>query len=106
MVARLSRLLALVVFLVPVLKRAQGLLVVIDPAEHVRLPRPIIIWPPRAAPRDRCPCRNRPRPRTRSTPLEVDARISDQVAKVQVSQSFVNTRQPAHGSGLHFPAAL
>ncbi len=40
MVARLSRWIAVVVFLVPVLARAQGLLVVVDPAEHVRLPRP------------------------------------------------------------------
>ena len=50
MVARLSRWIAVVVFLVPVLAKAQGLLVVVDPAEHVRLPRPIIIWPPHPYP--------------------------------------------------------
>jgi len=90
MVARLSRSIAVVVFLVPMLARAQGLLVVVDPAEHVRLPRPIIIWPPRPHPQ--------PIPQPEPFPvsykidsLEVDARLSDQVAKVQVSQSFVNT---------------
>ena len=91
MVARLSRWIAVVVFLIPVLARAQGLLVVVDPAEHVRLPRPpIIIWPPHPYPR--------PMPVPEPLPvsykinaLEVDARVTDQVAKVQVSQSFVNT---------------
>ena len=69
MVARLSRWIAVVVFLVPVLARAQGLLVVVDPAEHVRLPRPIIIWPPHpSASATPFPNRNRPRSPTRSTP--------------------------------------
>jgi len=67
MVAGLSRWVAVLVFLVPVLARAQGLLVVVDPAEHVRLPRPIIIWPPRPTPRP-MPMPEPPRPRTRSTP--------------------------------------
>jgi Ca-activated chloride channel family protein len=61
---------------------AQGVFVVIQP-EPIPLPRPILI------------------PRVRPTPLPemsykikevgVDARIQDQVARVQVSQSFVNT---------------
>ena len=62
---------------------------VVDPTQQVRLPRPIIIWP-------------HPQPRPIPVPepipvsykidsLEVDARLTDQVAKVQVSQSFVNT---------------
>jgi Ca-activated chloride channel homolog len=89
MFAKLSRWCAVVIFLVPALVRAQGLLVVVSPGEHVRLPRPII-WPPRPTPR--------PMPMPEPSPetykidaLEVDARITDQVAKVQVSQSFVNT---------------
>ena len=92
MLARLSRWIAVVAFLVPVVARAQGLLVVEDPAEHVRLPRPFIIWPPRPWPHPQ------PIPRPEPVPvsykidaLEVDARLADQVAKVQVSQSFVNT---------------
>src|SRR5208337_962007 len=90
MVARLIRWIAVVVFLIPVLAQAQGLLVVVDPAEHVRLPRPIIIWPPHPLPH--------PIPLPEPSPvsykidaLEVDARVTDQVATVQVSQSFVNT---------------
>ena len=96
MVGRLSRWIAVIVFLVPVLARAQGLLVVVDPAEHIRLPRPpIIIWPPHPFPPHPWP---RPIPVPEPAPvsykidtLEVDARVNDQVAKVQVSQSFVNT---------------
>jgi Ca-activated chloride channel family protein len=94
MFARMSRWVAFVLFLLPGLVRGQGLLVVVDPTEHVRLPRPIIIWPPPPYPY--------PRPIPRPMPaepvmsykinsLDVDARIIDQVAKVQVSQSFVNT---------------
>ncbi|MGA2258606.1 MAG: VIT domain-containing protein [Thermoguttaceae bacterium] len=90
MVAKLNRWIAVVVFLIPMLAQAQGLLVVVDPADHVRLPRPIIIWPPHPIPR--------PIPVPEPLPvsykidaLEVDARVTDQVAKVQVSQSFVNT---------------
>ncbi len=94
MVARLSRWIAVVVFLFPVLARAQGLLVVVDPAEHVRLPRPIIIWPPHPYPHPYPHSISRPEPAPVSykiDALEVDAHLSDQVAKVQVSQSFVNT---------------
>ncbi len=95
MCTRLSRWVAFILFLLPALVRAQGLLVVVDPTEHVRLPRPIIIWPPPTYPRPR-PI---PRPFPPAEPLitykidslEVDARLTDQVAKVQVSQSFVNT---------------
>ncbi len=95
MVARLSRWIAVVVFLIPMLARAQGLLVVVDPGEHVRLPRPpIIIWPPRPYP----PPYPRPIPQPEPPPvtykidsLEVNAQVTDQLAKVQVSQSFVNT---------------
>jgi Ca-activated chloride channel family protein len=69
--------------------------VVIDPAEHVRLPRPIIIWPPSPYPHPHPIPRPMPQPEPvvsyKIDSLDVDARIVDQVAKVQVSQSFVNT---------------
>ncbi len=104
MCAKLCRWIAVIVFLVPTLAQAQGLLVVVSPGEHIRLPRPII-WPPRPQPR--------PMPIPEPSPvsykidaLEVDARITDQVAKVQVSQSFVNTGSRAPGSGLHFSLAV
>jgi Ca-activated chloride channel family protein len=91
MVARLSRWIALVVFLVPTLASAQGLLVVTDPGMQVRLPRPpVIIWPPRPTPRP-IPIPEPPPVSYRIDALEVDAKVTDQVAKVNVSQSFVNT---------------
>lgn len=73
--------------LAPAVARAQGLLVVEDPNQRARLPRPIIIWP-------------HPRPMPPPLPppvsykikeLDVQARLIDQVAQVQVSQTFVNT---------------
>jgi Ca-activated chloride channel family protein len=83
----LARLLALAVFLVPVVAEAQGLLIVVDPAQRIRLPRPIIIYPPHPIPH--------PRPIPPATykikELDIQARLIDQVARVQVSQSFVNT---------------
>ena len=77
-------------FLLPAVARGQGLLVVVDPAQQVRLPRPIIIWPPRPYPRP-IPPPEPPPVSYKIDTLEVDARVTDQVAKVQVSQSFVNT---------------
>ncbi|MCE9544334.1 MAG: VIT and VWA domain-containing protein [Planctomycetia bacterium] len=72
---------------------AQGLLVNVNDDQHVRLPRPDI-WPgPRPMPH--------PIPMPRPMPvvqgsykikeLTVEGRIVDQVAKIQVSQTFVNT---------------
>jgi len=90
MIARLCRWISVVVFLIPAIVQAQGLLVVVDPAEHVRLPRPIIIWPPRPRPQP-IPVPTPPPATYKIDSLEVDARVTDQVAKVQVSQSFVNT---------------
>ena len=90
---RMACLLALTVFLAPALAQAQGVLVVVDPDRVVRLPRPIIIWPPG-------PPMPHPHPMPPPTPppasykikqLEVGARLIDQIAQVQVSQSFVNT---------------
>ncbi|MDX1963813.1 MAG: VIT and VWA domain-containing protein [Pirellulales bacterium] len=77
--------------LFPAALLAQGLLIHIQPADHVPLPRPIIIYPPHPHPHPR----PRPTPVPESTykikALEVNARINEQVASVQVSQSFVNT---------------
>ena len=106
MVARLSRWIAVVVFLVPVLARAQGLLVVVDPAEHVRLPArrsssgrrtPLSAphSPAGTAPgllQDRRPGGRRP-----------GDRPSGQSAGFPVVREH---GQPADGSGLHFSAAL
>lgn len=70
----------------PALVYGQGLLVVVDPDQVVRLPRPVIVWPPP-------PPIVRPEPPTtyKIKQLEVNARLADQVAQVQVSQSFTNT---------------
>jgi Ca-activated chloride channel family protein len=57
---------------------AQGVLIVVDPGHPVPLPRPI----PRPEP---------PPASYRVKELNVQAKISSQVARVQVSQSFVNT---------------
>ncbi|MFW6168888.1 MAG: VIT domain-containing protein [Planctomycetota bacterium] len=83
-----------VVALSPAASFAQGLLVDDRPDHRFRLPRPRI-WPPPHPPGPRPP---RPRPPRPEPPqaykiqaLEVHATLADQVAKVQVSQSFVNT---------------
>ena len=57
---------------------AQGVLIVVDPGHPVPLPRPI----PRPEP---------PPASYRVKELNVQAKIANQVARVQVSQSFVNT---------------
>ncbi len=59
---------------------AQGLLVVVNTNERVPLPRPTIRRPPTPPPMS-----------YKIKELAVNARILDQVARVQVSQSFVNT---------------
>lgn len=60
---------------------AQGVLVSEDPKEHIRLPRPI--WPPAAQP----PLEHN----YRIKQLSVQARLQDQVAQVEVAQTFLNT---------------
>ncbi len=78
-------LLIVVMTLIPTLACAQGLLIDDRPGHRFRMPRPRI-WP-------------HPIPRPRPQPpesykikeLEVHATLRDQIAKVQVSQSFVNT---------------
>ncbi len=87
---RKSSILSLTAFLflmITAMARAQGLLVVTDPNEQVRLPRPIIIWP-NPIPRPVPPL---PPESYKIKELEVQARLIDQVAQVQVSQTFVNT---------------
>lgn len=58
----------------------QGLLVNVQPDQHMRLPRPIIIVPPPV-----------PTASYKIKELDVQVRLQEQVARVQVSQSFVNT---------------
>jgi Ca-activated chloride channel homolog len=83
----------LAVLFVPVLAMAQGLLIHIQPDDHVPLPRPIVIYPPHPWPHPR-PMPSPPRP-PESTykikSLEVNAKLVEQIATVQVTQSFVNT---------------
>lgn len=79
---------------------ARGQVVLIDetPGMRVPLPRPIIIWPhPRPFPmptQENC---------YRIKSLEVNVRLKEQVAKVQVSQSFVNTGSRPLEVSLVFP---
>ena len=72
--------------LVPAIALGQGVLVVEDASQRVRLPRPILPGPP-----------IRPMPPTEEPAtdyaidsLNIDTTIDGQVAKVQVSQTFVN----------------
>jgi Ca-activated chloride channel homolog len=58
---------------------AQGLLINIQPGQHVRLPRPAIH--PAPAPHSSYKIRE----------LDVHVKLQEQIARVQVSQSFVNT---------------
>ena len=88
-----QRLLQLAILLVVVLATphvvmGQGLLVDVHPNHHYRLPRPIIHPPyPLHPPRPPVP----PPSSYRIKQLEMNATLSDQVARVQVSQTFVNT---------------
>jgi Ca-activated chloride channel family protein len=59
---------------------AQGLLVDIRPDHHPRLPRPI--WPPRPEPLPSS---------YKIESLDINAKLSDTTARVQVSQTFKNT---------------
>jgi Ca-activated chloride channel family protein len=85
--ARFRLLIGLLAFstILPAIARAQGVLININSNEQVRLPR---IWPPYPRPR--------PEPEVPPTSykiksLEVSAKLQQQIAKVQVSQTFVNT---------------
>ena len=76
---------ALLLAALPAMLQAQGVLVVIDARESVRLPRPVIIHPPTR------PAPELPPVSYKIKEVAVQAKITDQVARVQVSQSFVNT---------------
>ena len=81
----MKRLLALVaglLLIAPLSASAQGILIVTDPDVIVPLPRPIPIPTPIPQP---------PASTYRIKEISVQASIRDQVAQVQVSQSFVNT---------------
>lgn len=87
----IMRLLTAVMFMSPGIASAQGLLVVVDPQQQVRLPRPIIIYPPGHWPHPHPIPRPEPPPATyKIKELDVQARLIDQVAQVQVSQTFLN----------------
>ncbi len=76
-----------VLVLLPGLALAQGLLIDDRPDHAYRLPRPRI-WPHPVPPR---PPRPEPPQSYKIQEIAVNATITDQVGKVQVSQSFVNT---------------
>ncbi len=84
----LTGLSALAVALLPALVWGQGLLVDIEPGHPYRLPRPPIFPHPMPWPRPPVP---EPPASYKIQELAVQATVTDQVAKVQVSQSFVNT---------------
>ena len=88
----LGSMLALALFLAPAVGLAQGVLIVTDPDRVVRLPRPIIIWPPHPPHPPRPIPPPPPPPATyKIKQLEVNAKLVEQVAQVQVSQAFENT---------------
>ena len=96
------RFLALILFLLPAAVNAQGILVVVDPDQHVRLPRPIVIWPPHPP----YPIPRPPEPPPVSykiKDLDVQARLVDQVAQVQVAQTFVNNGSRPLEAAFVFP---
>jgi Ca-activated chloride channel family protein len=69
--------------------RAQGVLININTNEQAILPRPpVVIWPSHR-PQPRPPVDRQSSYKIKS--LEVNAKIEHQIARVQVSQSFVNT---------------
>ncbi|MCA9248644.1 MAG: VWA domain-containing protein [Planctomycetales bacterium] len=82
---RMLALLALASLFLPAVARAQGVLIDIDPNHSIRLPRPILVHIRRPSPAPQPP------ESYKIKELAVDATLKDQVAKVQVSQSFVNT---------------
>jgi len=92
----IGMLVALTIALSPQSVWAQGFL--ISEQEGVRLPRPPIFWPyppiPHPVP---------PPIQYKIAALEIQARLVDQVARVQVSQSFVNTGSRVLEAAFVFP---
>jgi Ca-activated chloride channel family protein len=70
------------VVLFPSVAFSQGVLVDFDETHQFRLPRHVIHIQPRPQP---------PQPSYKIKELAVNATLTDQIAKIQVSQSFVNT---------------
>ncbi len=85
--------LALIALAAPTVALAQGVLININPDDKIALPRPtIIIYPPPHPIPLPHPVPPSPPPATyKIKELSVQAKLVEQVAKVQVSQSFVNT---------------
>jgi Ca-activated chloride channel family protein len=83
---------------------AQGVLVITDADQVVRLPRPIIVYPPH---HHHPPVWPTPQPTPPASykigELEVQAKLVEQVAQVQVSQSFVNTGSRTVEASFLFP---
>ncbi len=80
------RLLASLLLFLPSLAQAQGLLVNVNRGETVALPRSNVLYShPNAAPRPIVPSSYKIKE------LSVQVKLTDQVARTQVSQSFVNT---------------
>ncbi len=77
--------------------RGQGLLVNVTPSEQVRLPRPTFVHPPHR------PAPSIPHDSYKIQSLEVNAKLIDSVAQVQVSQTFVNTGSRTMEVALVFP---
>lgn len=91
------RLALIFVFLAPAVAWTQGLLVVESAKHPIRLPRPIIWYPhphPHPLP---------PQASYRIKDLDVQVRLVDQVAQVQVSQTFVNTGSLPMEAAFVFP---
>ena len=76
--------------MLPAWAEAQGVLININENEQIILPRPIP-WPPHRWPHPNPQPTPVPQDTYRMKSLEVNVGCSEQVAKVQVSQSFVNT---------------
>jgi Ca-activated chloride channel homolog len=72
---------ALLVMLSAVPAFGQGLLINIEPGQHVRLPRPHVIIQPVPAPPQSYKIHE----------IDVHVKLQEQIARVQVSQTFVNT---------------
>lgn len=93
----LTGLLTLLAVLAPIVAHAQGVLIVVNSDAMVRLPRPPIWWwphppyPPPYPPPVPPPPPPPPPASYKISELDINARLIDQVAQVQVSQTFQNT---------------
>ena len=90
----------LAVLLTSTLAQAQGMLINVNSNEQVILPRPPGIWPPYPHP---IPRPEPPASTYKIKSLDVNVQLDEQVARVQVSQSFVNTGSRAMEVCFVFP---